>query len=468
MLTLLNLSDAKRAAILSASEGPALRSRTLEASSPLLFYGSGDSAGGFRRIGQPSNPWRDLQPPMQWNMQRVSYYLYVTNPLARRIVELTKDFVVGEGIRIRATHPAVQKTLDDFWNDPANNMDMNLEYFVREMYIFGEQLWYVAANPLNGRVRLGYIDPYWIDSVEYATLGGLHGIAVSMPSAIRLKCDAGHTTPQSLRVVQLDEDPSSPFYGQFTGECFYWPINKARAPHRGLSDLFALADWLDGYDQMLYSLMNQMDSLSRFIWDVTLTGMTGEQIQEWLKDNGTPPRANSIRAHNEKVDWQAVSPGVQAADRSDGARMIKNMNLGGAGFPEHWFADGSSTNRATALSQGEPTLKMLSARQHQIRYMIEHLLRFVIDQSINAGVLPPDIDKKFQVIVPELSVGDQEKSAAAMKSAADALLAFQGAGAVDTSTMAQVLVAMLSQLGIEADPFDILARAKAEAAAKHP
>ncbi len=464
-LTLLNLSEATRQ--LPLTPNTSHLTRVTEAASPLIFYGSSaDVQGGFRRISQPSNPWRDLQPPMQYNMQRVSYYLFVTNPLARRIVELTKDFVIGEGIDFRASDPQVQRILEDFWNDPANNMEMNIESFVRELAIFGEQLWYCAANPLNGKVRLGYIDPYWIDSVEYATLGGLPGRAVSMPVAVLLKPSSEQPDSQRLRIATIDEDPSSPTFGQFTGECFYFAINKARAAHRGISDLFALADWLDGYDQMLYSLMNQMDSLSRFIWDVTLTGMTGEQIQDWLKDNGTPPRANSVRAHNEKVTWQAVSPNVQAADRSDGARLIKNMNLAGAGFPEHWFADGGNANRATALSQGEPTLKMLTSRQRQFRYMLQYLLRYVIDQSINAGVLPPDIDKKFKVVVPDLSVGDQEKAAAAFKSAADALVPFQSAGVVDTQTMAEVLVAMLKHLGVEANPFDILAKAQAESAAK--
>ncbi|MBI2815461.1 MAG: hypothetical protein HYX72_00830 [Acidobacteria bacterium] len=467
MLTLLNLSEAKMQVSGAGLQAPGTPStRLLEAASPLIFHGgafpAGRNDGGFRRISQASNAWRDLQPPMQWNMQRVSYYLYVTNPLARRIVELTKDFVIGEGVQIHASDPAVQRVLDDFWYDPANNMDMNLESFVREMAIFGEQIWYCATNPINGKVRLGYIDPYWIDAVEYATLDGLPGRAVTMPVTVQLKMDSGETEPRRLSVVAFDEDPSSQTYGQLKGECFYWAINKARAAHRGISDLFALADWLDGYDQMLFALMTQMDSLSRFIWDVTLSGMTGEQIQQWLKDNGTPPRPNSIRAHNEKVAWQAVAPPVQAADRSEGVRLIKNMNLGGAGFPEHWFADGASTNRATALVQGEPTLKMLTSRQRLVRNMLEQLLDFVVDRRIAAGVLPSRIDKSFQVVVPQLSVRDQEKAASALKSAADALTSFQSAGAVDTATMTQVLTAMLSHLGVQCDPFEILAKAGAE------
>ena len=441
--------------------------RTLEAAAPLIFYGSpADFEGGFRRISQPTSPWRDLLPPMQWNMQRVAYYLYATNPLARRMVEMMKDFLVGEGVTIIAKDPRVQNTLDDFWNDDVNRMDQNLEAFTREASIFGEQCWAVASNPVSGKVRLGYIDPYWIDGVEYATLAMLPGKAMAMAAAVILK--TGPTEPEQTRleVVHTDEDPDSPTYGQKVGNCFYWALNKARSGHRGFSDLFALADWLDGYDQMLYSLMNQMDSLSRFIWDVTLTGMTGEQIREWLKDNGAPPRPNSIRAHNEKVTWAAVAPALQATDRSEGVRLIKDMAVAGSGYPGHWFDIGDRTNKATALAQGEPTLKMLTSRQRQLKYMLTQLLEYVIDRGIAAGALPNDVNRRFEARFPDLSVSDQSALAAALQSVANGMVSFQNAGAVDTQTMTEVLVQFLKQLGIEADPAEMLQRAQNEKSAQ--
>ncbi len=318
-LTIIDLGQAKQKAM---AEAAALalapkQEKVLEAAAPLIFYGSpADFEGGFRRISQPTSPWRDLLPPMQWNMQRVCYYLYVTNPLAHRIVELNKDFIVGEGVTVQATDPGVQDTLDEFWNDSVNRMDVNLEAFVRDLSIFGETVWFGDSNAISGKARIGYIDPYWIDGVEYATLAGLPGKAMAFASAVILK--TGPTEPEQTRltIVQLDENPASPTFGSLVGNGFYWAVNKARSGHRGMSDLFALSDWLDGYDQMLFSVMNLMDSLSRFIWDVELTGMTGEQIEEWLKKHGTPPRPNSVRAHNEKVKWSSVSPAIQATDKA--------------------------------------------------------------------------------------------------------------------------------------------------------
>jgi len=216
---------------------------------------------------------------------------------------------------------------------------------------------------------------------------------------------------------------------------------------------------------MLYALMNQMDSLSRFIWDVTLTGMTGEQIREWLKDNGAPPRPNSIRAHNEKVSWAAVAPSLQATDRSEGARLIKDMAIAGSGYPGHWFDIGDRTNKATALAQGEPTLKMLTSRQRQLHYTLNQLLEYVVDRSVASGVLPDHVDRSFQTRFPDLSVSDQSALAAALQSVANGMVSFQNAGAADTQTLTDVLVQFLKQLGIEADPVELLARAQAERAA---
>ena len=467
-LTVLDLREARHSAAQAEMRSP--RPAVSEAAGPLLFSGSDEQ--GFRRISQAASG-RDLNPPMQQRMQQVSYYLYVTNPLARRTVELLKDFVVGEGIQFKAEDEGVRQVLEEFWNDPVNNLDLTLESYVRELSVFGEQLWVAATNPISGAVRIGYVDPAHIEAIEYATLEMLPGRAVAVPIAVTLKpltnapapspAGAGTQDAVRLEVVHLDEDPDSPTFGRLTGQCFYWAINKARAASRGISDLFAAADWVDGYDQMLFALMNQMDALSRFIWDVRLEGMTAEQIRDWLKENGTPPRPNSIRAHNEKVSWQAVAPPVQAADRSEGVRLIKNFILGGMGFPEHWFADGGATNRATALEQGEPTLKMLTCRQRFVRYMLTQVLRYVIDQRIAAGALSPEVNRAVKVITPELSVRDLQKAAAALQSTASGLLALQQASVVDDQTMAQVLAAVIAQLGVDVDPAEVLARARQQA-----
>jgi len=474
-LTLLDLSEARRAAASyvpqsSKSANSALPnhySRVAEDYAPLVFYGSpADFEGGFRRISQPTSPWRDLLPPMQWNMQRVCYYLYVTNPQAHRIVELIKDFIVGEGISYTAQDRRVQEVIEEFWTDPVNQMDENLEHIVRDTSIFGETVWYATSNPISGKTRLGYIDPYWIDGVEYATLAGLPGKAMAFASAIVLRTGPTEPVQTTLKVIQRDEEPGSATYGRLTGNCFYHTVNKARSGHRGFSDLFPLADWLDGHDQMLWAFLNQMDALGRFVWDVTLNGMTGEQVQQWLKDNGTPPRPGSVRAHNEKVTWQALAPAINATDKSAAAQLIKTNIITGAGLPVPWMSEGAHSNRATALTQGEPALKMLTSRQRAVKRLLRLILDYVIDCSVAAGALPETVDRSYTLNFPELSTDDQQAIATALNQTAQGLVALEAIDVVDKRTIAQFVASLAQQQGIEINPDEMLQAAAADSQRK--
>jgi hypothetical protein len=61
------------------------------------------------------------------------------------------------------------------------------------------------------------------------------------------------------------------------GEVFYFAINKLPNSLRGRSDLMALADWLDLYDQYLFSEVERLHLLSAFVWDYKIEGATDEK-----------------------------------------------------------------------------------------------------------------------------------------------------------------------------------------------
>ncbi len=250
-------------------------------------------------------------------------------------------------------------------------------------------------------MRLGYVDPLMIDEV------------ISDPEncevvrEVRLKSTAGQPG-KTLKVIQVDEDPQSETHGHLVGECFFFKVNSVSNSTRGRSDLLSLADWLSGYDEFLFNRLDRVALINAFVWDITLKGLTQEEIDRWLK-NAAAPKPGSIRAHNENVEYKAVAPDLKAGDASSEAALIKNHILGGAGFPGHWFAEGGDVNRAAAAEMGEPTIKRLSARQRYFRYMIEHIFRFVIDQSIIHNTLSGNEDTGFSVITPEISVKDISK-----------------------------------------------------------
>lgn len=424
----------------------------IEQVNPVLFSGIDGDDWKYRRLTGKSD--KDLPQFQRDKLLRIAYWLYLSNPIARRILELTKEYVVGEGITFQAAEEEVQEVLKAHWNDPVNNWDLKQHNKILELGLYGEQIYPVFVNNVSGHVRLGYIDPLMVKQVKTDPDN------IEIAREIVLKSGPGRNELR-LPVISLDEDPSSDSFGRLVGlnpvpdkgpaGVLFFAINKVSNATRGVSDLACLADWLDIYDQTLFGAAERAQLASAFVWDVKLEGFNEEQIQAWIKNNASP-KPGSLRAHNEKVQWNAVAPELNAQDIAGHVRTIKNHLLGGAGFPEHWFADGGNVNRATALSMGDPTLKKLTARQRYFKYMIKHIFRFVLDQAVIAGRLPRDIDLSFSVDMPELSIKDMGKIAAVMNQTSAALAIARDNQWVSDGTARRIFAMLAGQLGVEVDP----------------
>ena len=331
---------------------------------------------------------RDLDPIMQDRMQDIAFYLYDANPLAHRIIEMTKDFIVGEGFTFKAEDQDIQKLLEDHWNDPVNNWDVKQDKKAKELGLYGEQFYPVFVNKHNGHVRLGYLDPTRVRKIVKDT-----------------------KNPEILRTVILKEDRKGNIKkykvinanksGHLEGEIFVFSINNVSNSTRGRSDLLSLADWIDGYDQFLFARLERANILNNYVWDVCLEGADEGTIREWLKTQKIP-KPGSIRAHNEKVKWSAVSPELEAADASKEANLFKMQILGGAGFPNLWFGEGGETIRAGATEMSLPTLKHLQKRQLYFKYLLKFIFQFVIDRALLAGYIKENTNVKFEVFAAPL------------------------------------------------------------------
>ena len=71
-------------------------------------------------------------------MLRLSLDAWRVNPLARRIVGLTTQYVVGGGMRYRADHPETHKFIDQWWNHRLNQLPMRVYEWCDELTRAGE------------------------------------------------------------------------------------------------------------------------------------------------------------------------------------------------------------------------------------------------------------------------------------------------------------------------------------------
>jgi hypothetical protein len=454
-LTLLNLDEAKRWDAARAEGEAAARAKlAAEAVAPQLFTlttGDGEDPG-FRRITSLAT-LRDLNPLMHDRMLQVCYFLRVTTPFGKRIVEIITNYTVGKGIRVTAKDPRVQEVIDAFWNDEINNMDENCSMWCDELTTFGELCLPVAKNPVSGKVRIGYIDPMNIDTIQFAEMATSDGTAsINIPYAVRLRREVGEVLQKPMLLVQRSEDPNAENYGRLAGECFYFTLNKAKSASRGFSELFALADWIDLFDQMIFDFGDKVRFLNSFVWHYTLSGSDAKKVEEYKnKLTKDPPRQGGVMVTNEQVKIEAQTPEFHGQDMASVAQMTKLYGLGGAGLPPTFFGDGVDANRAAAVEMNAPVQRKIQDRQNHLARCLTSVLNFVIESAQDAGVLPPSVDVGYNIEFPEIATRDLEKGAQTLSGGATALQVGQQEGWVTGQTAARAFHTLLSEIGVDID-----------------
>ncbi len=417
---------------------------------------------------------RDLNLITQEHMLRVAHWLWEQNPLANWIIEVKVAFLFAEGVQlaIAGTDDAAkenQATLDKFWRDPTNEMALKLPKKARELAMFGEQVWPAFVREEDGRVKLGYIDPKLIGQVVKDPDNSEQTIGI-----ITKRDRKGEY--RKYRVIV--NGPETEFTQRtqairatFTdGECFYFSVNDLSAGTRGRSDLLAVADWLDIYDQFLFGESDRAKMLRALVWDLEVKNADANKVKARSKEFALPS-SGGVYVHNDAEKLEPKTPKLEAADTSTAARMLRNHILGGQGLPEHWFGGGGDVNRAAAKEMDEPTFKLLAMRQGTWKHILEMLGRYVLLKKAEADGKGDELDwskpeNTVQAIFPELVSADITKYAQAVQQLVVGCALAIDKGLMQQKTAVQLVAAVASRLGVEIDAEKELEAAKAELAAR--
>ena len=409
--------------------------RLSEANSPFASGGSSDidpDPRFWRRLTGDAN--RSLAPVDQARSFEIAYYLWKTNPLARQLIELTTSYVIGEGVRFRARDSRVQEVLDRFTTDPLNRYNKKIKNRVRFLGVFGEQYRMAAVSPLNGKIRLGTLDP--------STVTDLVTDPNNAEVVTHVVVGQG-TDKRTLEAVRFDTETE-----RYVGEVIVWRLNVPDNARRGTSDLLASADWLDGLDQFLIGALDRVTLQNMFAFDVEIEGADQDEIEDYL--NRLPPmRPGMVRAHNDRTKWSVLSPKIDSDEMPEFGKMILRYVGTSQGFPPHWLGEEGSSNRATAQEMGTPVVKGLKARQFDIKCLVEEDGMFVVDHAFHAGQLDGVTDFSFDVILPTIWGVDTDKIAGALTKIAQAGTVAVQNGWATNDEMAEVFRFTLGQLGVD-------------------
>jgi hypothetical protein len=406
---------------------------------------------GWRKL--TGDPRRVLPVTTQERMFEICYWLWKTNPLGQFIIEIMTAFVVADGMPFTAENDQVKELLEDFWTDIANQFDIFFEKHVTELGVFGELCLPAFVLSNTGKVRVGYIDPADVDEVITDPHNAKLIIGVQLK---RTDADA----PRKLSVILGKENieilspAGQKLLAGFTdGICFYEKVNTLTNEPRGCSDLFVVADHLDGYEQFMADMSEKFAQMNPFYWDVTVEGADADAL---AKDSAKfrPPKSGGAFVHNEKVKSVAVSPTQNAVDAEKGARLLRNHILGPKGIPEHWVGGGGDVNRATAAEMDLPALKMISRRQKTVKMILKKMFDFVIQSAVDANYLRgvPEEELTYTLQTPEISNKDITKLSASVQSLAVSLSAAQTNRWIDEPTARKMFAFACAFVGFEYDP----------------
>jgi hypothetical protein len=399
----------------------------------------------YRPITADKN--RDLSSVSYARHLEIVHKLWLQNPLAKQIVRMYKNFTIGGGVKITAKDVRVQEIIDKNFMGGESMFGLMLPRYAEALSLTGELIFKPFINSVDGRMRYAYVDSAMVkdfhtDPEDIQTL-----------ESVELLAKSGTGKGETLKVIKFNEKTK-----KHEGDCFVFRINNLPNGTRGFSDLLALADWLDAYDQFLFLSGERHVILNTILWDVLIEGGTPESIAKYKKDNPTPT-GRCARYHNEKVTWKAETPDLKTADTAEMFKILRTQTIGGAGFPLHWFGDGSDANYSTSKEMGWPTFKMLDERQGYFKYIIETLVNYSVSKavekrsSLNEAAGKEGVkDKSITIEMPELNLRDTAKGSSSFQQVIQGLVAAKTQGWISDETAVEIICNFAENIGVTLDP----------------
>lgn len=408
-----------------------------------------------------------------------AWTLLQKSPVAKRVLTLKRDHIIGHNAQPDSNDEKLLEILNEFWT--GNRLDKRASEFTMQLFGFGEQCYPAFVRKSDGRVRLGYIDPVNIEKIIKHPENALEDWAVCVK-----KSTVGTYYDQKMvyRIIREDEDYADEelaqesqyrgklvtneqatiqpwetemlrqYYGktEYDGACFYAKVNAVSNQDRGMSDLLQVGDWIDQADEVLFQLGDREGFAGYFSFDVTLTNADESKVRSRSAElRNSPPEKGSVNVHNDAEIWQMHAPELHQSGSVESFRAILGLILGGMGFPVHWYGYGDDANRATAMAQGDPTVKSLEHDQGIVEDMFLSMLQFAADQAEIAGTYTAPDDLEITLSLPEVSTKDMSRIAASMQALVVGLTNAQDNQWITHETAATAFAKIMAEFDIQYD-----------------
>jgi hypothetical protein len=330
------------------------------------------------------------------------------NPIAWRIISITTDYVVGDGMRLSSPNRNLQKFLAAFWNHPKNRIDLRLAGMSDELARAGDLFVVLFRNDVDGMSYIRFVTKDRIAKIETAPNDW--------------ETELSYFEQQDGGELREWYSPAHPGASSAAAVMLHYAVNRPLGALLGEGDLTTMLPWLQRYSRMLEDRVRLHWAVRSFLWLVTVPT---NRVREKEEQYRLPPESGSIVVKDEAEQWEAVTPSLRGADAGHDLEAVRGMIDAGSGYPPHWRGESGQANLATATAMQAPTERHLARRQQYFVYMLEDIVYTAYERALEVGTvrrLPSeDYGRLFVVAAPDVARADNEALGRAARDVANAL-----------------------------------------------
>ncbi len=372
------------------------------------------------------------------------------NPIAWRIIAITTDYCVGDGLQIDSPVKSLSGFIDRFWRHPQNHMDLRLEAMSDELARAGDLFVLLFRNPADGMSYLRLVTKDRITRIETAPNDWERELAY---------LEAQEGDPAGRRWL-------SPYHPEAAAQeavMLHYSVNRPAGALLGEGDLTTMLPWLQRYSRMLEDRVRLHWAVRSFLWLVTVPANAVNAKREQYRQ---PPDGGSIVVKDEGEKWEPVAPDLKGQDARWDLQAVRGMIDAGSGYPPHWRGEAGDANLATATAMQGPTERHLLRRQRYFLYLLQDILYWAYQRAWEAGMarrLPSaDYARLFSLVVPEISRWDNESLARAAAALAQALGQTRSMLPGQSQTFTRLALRMIAKFAGEPQPEAVIEQILAE------
>jgi hypothetical protein len=353
------------------------------------------------------------------------------NPLARRIVGLTSQYVVGGGISIECKHNTSAKFIEDFWHNRLNRMPVRVYEWCDELTRSGDLFILVSTDPAG----MSYVR-----AIPAADIDELQTAANDVEQLISVVTKADPLTLQVSTWPAYNEKEDGPDpAGNFEPVILHYAINRPVGGAWGESDLAPLLKWLSRYSAWLDDRARLNRFRNAFLYQVkSKFASEAERLTRQNTLAANPPTPGSILVTDESEEWSVIAPELNSADAATDGLALKKMIASGAGVPLHFLAEPESSTRTTAEAAGGPTYRHFEQRQNYFCWLLADVIRVVLSRR---SLVDRHVSKtsKFEVRGGDISARDNASLSVAASNIANVFEVLHDKGLIDGNELLRLV-----------------------------